>query len=38
MKLCRTIADASGNRKVNDANGQVTFRDVHYTCEVDNKP
>jgi hypothetical protein len=33
MKLCEWIADIAGNRSVGDA-----YRDVHYTCEVDNNP
>jgi hypothetical protein len=33
MTLCQWLADAAGNRSVSDA-----YRDVHYTCEVDNNP
>jgi len=36
MTICECLADGAGNRNVNDASGRVAYRDVHYTCEVDN--
>ena len=38
MVLCQHFASSTGSHTTRDESRRVTFRDVHYTCEVDNSP